>query len=820
VDQQRITGRRLGIADLVLDTGTRELTRNGQAISLPKLSYQLLLALVEAAPNLLTSDQLVEQVWPGRVISPETITQRVRLLRQALDDDAAAPRYVGLVRGEGYRLLTDVVVLPDQPNVTRNLIAELSQRRVLQVALLYAAVAWSITEAVSFLLDALPIFPAWSNTVVAILFVVGFPVAMFLAWQFDIGPDGIQRAEATSTRGRLTIAGAMILLVGTTAGLFYLLDPDIGANNEQAEALSEVVVLQPNTVAVLPFVNASENPNDLYISEGLGDELRDQLGRIAGLRVAARSSSIAFRDDPVGAKAISQRLGVKWLIESTLRRQGGRLRISVQIIDGASGFQEWSGRFDRADDDLLATQQEIATQVVTEILPEASGAVASVARTTVNVSAHALMLLARHLEQQVRDQQRVDEDALNRVVDLYRQATEADPNSALAHSRLAGALLYLGDLVAAEAPILRALEIDPESSDVQYTLGLYHWRRGDSAGGAAFERAVALNPNNADAMSALAKWLWHSDFVKRPGELFRQALTVDPMSLERYSELGNYYGVIGDRERGLAVAERVIELFPGVRGQMVLARIYEVVGEFDEAIAWTTRAWHAEPDNPDPGWRLADLYARIGDAAGARRYEPEPGIAQLFHLRRYEELIDLAEEQLFDNPSDIKLYYALAFAYSAQGYHPEAVRLLGLAGLPGTVMADSRRADGTEALLTLMGALSRVGDTNEAERLARWTVAAMQQQIDEGAARDWWPNHNQACALALLGDEEAALARLERIPDSPGLVWYPFLRDQLCFQKLLDHPRYQQVVAAVDVRRQSTQEQVRSTLAELQLDGD
>ncbi|MFB3106409.1 MAG: hypothetical protein ACE1ZA_16010, partial [Pseudomonadales bacterium] len=94
---------------------------------------------------------------------------------------------------------------PAESNLTRNLISELSRRRVLQVAVLYYAVAWSITEAASFLLDALPFFPAWSNTLVAILFVVGFPVAMFLAWQFDIGPDGVQRTQSKTARGRLIV---------------------------------------------------------------------------------------------------------------------------------------------------------------------------------------------------------------------------------------------------------------------------------------------------------------------------------------------------------------------------------------------------------------------------------------------------------------------------------------------------------------------------------------------------------------------------------------------------------------------------------------
>ena len=183
MDQDHDTSRRLLIGDLLLDVSTRTLSRSGKSIELPKLSYRLLLALADAAPAVLTHDAILERVWDGRVVSPETVTQRVKLLRKALGDDASSPSYIGVVRGEGYRLLTAVETLPpDETSTARGLLAELKRRRVLQAALLYAAIAWSITEVVSFLLDALPIFPAWSKALIAILFVVGFPVAMLLGF--------------------------------------------------------------------------------------------------------------------------------------------------------------------------------------------------------------------------------------------------------------------------------------------------------------------------------------------------------------------------------------------------------------------------------------------------------------------------------------------------------------------------------------------------------------------------------------------------------------------------------------------------------------
>ena len=248
-DQQQAS--RLLFADLVLDTGKHEVSRGGEIIDLPKLSYQLIRVLVRAAPNVVSHDEIINRVWSGRVVSPETVTQRVKLLRSALGDDAHDPRFVGVVRGEGYRLLVDVEDLPpDESSLTRDLVAELGRRRVLQIALIYAAVAWSITEVVSFLLDALPVFPQWSKALVAILFIVGFPVAMFLAWRFDIGPGGIKRTQAASTEGQLTIVAALLLLVGATASLFY--QPIALIYAAVAWSITEVVSFLLDALPVFP----------------------------------------------------------------------------------------------------------------------------------------------------------------------------------------------------------------------------------------------------------------------------------------------------------------------------------------------------------------------------------------------------------------------------------------------------------------------------------------------------------------------------------------------------------------------------------------
>ena len=820
MDEGTHQAKRLLVGDLILDVGRRRVTRDGKILDCPNQSFRLLHALATAAPDVVAQDELVQQVWPGRVVSPETITQRIKLVRQVLGDDAHEPCYVGLVRGEGYRMLVDVEVLPpEEDGFTRGLVAELGRRRVLQVALLYAAIAWSITEVISFLIEALPVFPNWSKALVAIVFIVGFPVAMFLAWRFDVGPGGIRRTEAISTEGRLTIAAAMLLLIGATAGLFYLIYPrvleqaDLTAGQDQVEIR---VTPSPNAIAVLPFVNASANPDDEYISEGLGDELRDQLGRIEGLRVAARSSSVIFRNQELDALAISDRLSVGKLIEGTLRRQGDQLRISVQIIDGFTGFQTWTHSFNRTADDLLTIQQEIANEVVRQILPMLDQSLVASHPATLDRSAHDLMLLARHYYQQVKDNPVVNIELLLKAIDLYTQATIVDPESALAQSRLGDALLYLGDVEAAEGPIFRALSIDPELSEVQYTLGLYYYRRNLPGSGPAHKRAVELNPNNVDALTAYALWIWVQGDTDGAEPYLRRALELDPMSISRYLVIGNFYGMAGQRQKAIALAQQIPSRFNDAPAFLAVSRIYEVVGDLDEAIGWALRARDLRPNDKDATWALAELYARIGDFEAARYFEPEPAMNLLYYERRYEEMIDLAEEKVFNAPNEKQIWYGLARAYTATGEHQQAAYVLQSQGLPENVLSDSRRSNGVEALVNLADALKASGESERANDLAQWLVTFFQKLADEGAPTSWFTNLYLSCSLSILDDDAQSLDVLERIENSPGLAWYPVVRDQPCFQKFVDEPRYQAVVASLENRKAELRERLPDTLARLQ----
>jgi len=681
---------------------------------------------------------------------------------------------------------------------------ELRKRKVLQAAAIYGAVSWGVTEIIVTVVEQL-FLPQWISTLAVIGFVVGFPVAMFLSWTFDITSDGIQRTDVTSRRGTASIALSMVLLVAGTAGLFLLIKPSLEGAGSRPD-------ISANSIAVLPFENASKNVEDDYLSVGLSDELRSQLSRVAELRIAARSSSVAAVERGMDAIAASGSLRAAHLVEGSLRRQGRRLRVSVQLIEGRTGLAVWSDSYERGANELLNVQQAIAEEIVRRVLPEA-GNIAT-APATRNTDANELMLLANHYEQQVRARQVRDDQTLRKAIGLYREATEADPESALAHSRLAGALIFIGDIDAAEAPINRALSLNPNLSEVQNTVGEFYWARGMIEAETAFRRAVDLNPNNADALHNYAHLRWMNGPTKQrgdPGHFFLRALELDPLSLSRHSALGEFLGKSGQETDVLPVINNIQALFDDAESYRVVGWLYELIGEVDLAIAWTLRARDMEPDNLDHVEKLAYLYALIGDADTALRLESPPSLGTLFELGRYAELIEAAEFLMIERPDDVEVRYLLALAYDATGNYESAVYILSSTGLPDSVISGlTRSVSEIEAFMTLANALaaSELPDAvSLGLALARW---------NEDEAPWWgpigWVALYRSCTRAVLGRDEAALSLLARVKEGPRLAQRPVLRDASCFRKYADEPVYLDVLRDQDERRALIRDKLPGTL--------
>src|SRR5262249_2938991 len=239
--------------------------------------------------------------------------------------------------------------------------SELRRRNVYKVAVAYIVGGWAISQGIA---QVFPVFdvPNWAIRLVVLLIIIGLPVALVLAWAFEITPQGIKRtetADAIPQAGRQkNNAWIYVVVVGAVVsiGLFFLGRYTAGnaaaRNSEAAEAFPQ------KSIAVLPLLNESGDPKDEYFSDGLSEELIAALAQISGLKVIGRSSSFRFKDRKEEPKAIGEKLGVSTLLDGTVRKQGDRVRIVAQLVNAADGIQLWTRTFDRQLKDIFAVQEE------------------------------------------------------------------------------------------------------------------------------------------------------------------------------------------------------------------------------------------------------------------------------------------------------------------------------------------------------------------------------------------------------------------------------------------------------------------------------
>src|SRR3954464_12319694 len=250
---------------------------------------------------------------------------------------------------------------------------ELKRRNVYKVGVAYAIVAWLLMQVAS---QIFPFFeiPNWVVRLIILLLVIGFPIALIIAWAFEVTPEGIKRTETADAAGLRSrgVAWIYVVLIGAalSVGLFFVGRYTAGhatarpASEELRRGKSEVTTAGPEkSIAVLPLINESGDPKDEYFSDGLSEELIAALSQISGLKVIGRSSSFRFKERHEDPKAIGQKLGVSTLLEGTVRKQDDRVRIVAELVNAGDGIALWTRTFDRELRDIFTVQQEIARAV-------------------------------------------------------------------------------------------------------------------------------------------------------------------------------------------------------------------------------------------------------------------------------------------------------------------------------------------------------------------------------------------------------------------------------------------------------------------------
>jgi len=409
----------------------------------------------------------------------------------------------------------------------RNFIDELKRRRVPRVVLVYIASAFAVIQGADLIVPRLGL-PDWLVTALLVVALIGLPVAVVLAWMFDITPGGVQRAEDVSPSQRWLSPRTILIVVGAfamTAGMAWYAGR-AGAHKNIEDAT--------RSIAVLPFVNAGGAAEDQHFSDGMADELLNLLGRIDGLKVAARTSSFAFRDRANDIRMIGDSLGVLSVLEGTVRRDGNRVRVTVNLINVADGMRVWSDQYDDDIDNIFVVQERIASAIARELRLRLGDAVAS--RKSVDPQAFDL-----YLQGLAQLRLRTRGEHVHNAIGLFERAISIDSAYAQPYGGLAMAYAVLPhwDTVSttSSAPRVheyanRAIELDdrlPEPyAALCQSLGLAEWKWDEA------EQACRLAlERNASHESAHA-WLGELLAVRgRPDEAVREldrALMLDPYS--------------------------------------------------------------------------------------------------------------------------------------------------------------------------------------------------------------------------------------------------------------------------------------------------
>ena len=474
----------------------------------------------------------------------------------------------------------------------RNFIEELKRRNVARVALVYLIAGWLTMQVVDVMFPALQL-PEWLTSAVAAFVIIGFPFALIFAWAFEMTPDGIKREQdvdrsesVTPATGQKLNRTALIILGIAVAFLLvdkFMLQPG-------ADSVDEVVAtaeVKPS-IAVLPFVNMSDDPGNEYFSDGLSEELLNVLARIPQLHVAGRTSSFKFKGTNEDLRIIGEALNVEHVLEGSVRKSGPRLRITAQLIDTENGYHLWSDTYDRDLTDIFAIQDEIAGHVVEALKVHLlGGTVAAADQGTTNVDAYNQFLRASYFLDNT------SAENLEKARLAYENAIELDPNFARAYAGLAMALqqIYSGWASSSNSSFIeyfehirevadKATELDPhhpESLMAQTLVAvLIDWDMPESRDLTA--KALEKHPNDIAVLE------WHGSnlmFLREfdeAEETLKKALDVDPLSIATIRALGDLY-MASDRY-GLAIEtyERALNLVPDtgrIYGRMARCKLFQ-----------------------------------------------------------------------------------------------------------------------------------------------------------------------------------------------------------------------------------------------------
>ena len=510
-------------------------------------------------------------------------------------------------------------------------VAELNRRRVLRTLGGYAVAAFVGLQLLDATGEAL-LLAQWLKTLVAMLVILGFPIAFLLSWVFQISPQGVHRQSLGLLSKSQTIIVYLVMLAATGAlgtGL-YRYYADIFASGQLTDSTpvetAPAVVESDNSIAVLPFADLSEDGDQAHLSDGIAEEILNLLAQVEGLKVAARTSSFAFRGENKDIKEIGRLLNVSKVLEGSIRKYGDQLRLTAQLIDVNTGFHVWSKNYDREVADIFAIQDDVAQSIAAALMETFSGLEDSRSpfAVTSNLDAYEAYRTGR------MHWWRRTPSALQKAIELFANAIQHDPNFAPAYSGLADSWLLLasyGNLSRSEGlrkatpAIERAFALNPQSAEAFASLGLARWQIGqhDSAE-SSLRQAIKLDEAYIPAQLWLAGLL--VDMGRLPEEklVLESALERDPLNELLNINYASNCMMLGDYATGEDVLKSILEVKPN--STSVLRTLADWAGNYGRLAEAYHSAQHAvnlEPNEPMALLALAKSWMDLGDFAAAEQ---------------------------------------------------------------------------------------------------------------------------------------------------------------------------------------------------------
>lgn len=682
-------------------------------------------------------------------------------------------------------------------------LTELKRRNIFRVASVYAIVGWLLIQ-LGIALETTLNLPSWFDTFVTILVLFGFPIAMVLAWAYEMTADGVKptekvkphesiRAKTGRKLSYAIIAGSIVVVGVLAVQTFKTVSTPFGtAANHLTDA----------SIAVLPFDDLSSDQSQEYFGDGVAEELINVLAKIDAMKVAGRTSSFAFKGQQQDLREIGRILNVANILEGSIRKSGDKIRVTAQLIKVDDGFHLWSETYDRDLSDIFAVQDDISQKISSALMPHLMGeqapAIQDVART--DVKAYSKFFEAREL---VRTR---NLSGFQRAQSLLNDVIKTDPEYARAYALQAQVTLFLSDrqgaygtvpiaeaVPAAQAHIDKALSIDPSNGDGYAAKGLaYSMSDNPDKAIPALRRAVELSPNNLDANMWLAIELQrdrrHLDTVEAFAKIFDQ----DPLFGPIGSNLVLHLERTGQWKRAEKVVERLENIAPDAETtKLARAQYLSQQGWIGAATQITKGIYENNPNVRNVGLVTTPLFF-LGAFDEMRSYKPSPiyevwatileGDSQAGVLDM-KAMLDASPESGF-----MRNEYIMALSENEQDAE--------VAAYFSKIWKDIRsfEADTYSPFSEIpprYGVLARAFQELEKQDLLSETLQRWRTSIDldhAGGKIDLY--EQEALWQVLSGNNDAAIAQLEAGFDTGFKIYEPWWLNGRLFEPLQDNPKF------------------------------